>query len=104
TRAVDVVSTILVIRHLTGVDLGVASIAGAVGAVVEALACFGIPTAIIQSKELDEDRASTLFWFCTACGALGALILALISPLLASAYGRPELTAMVAVFGLKILP
>jgi O-antigen/teichoic acid export membrane protein len=75
-----------------------------VGAVIEALSCLGVPTAMIQGKELPREQASTLFWFCAAFGGASAGLLALLSPYIAGAYGHPELTLLVAVFGLKLIP
>lgn len=104
TRGVDVVSSIVILRYLASSELGIASIAGAVGAVVEALSCLGVPVAMVADRNLERDHASTLFWFCTGFGALSAGLLAALSPLIAGAYGHPELALLVAVFGLKLLP
>lgn len=91
SQACSWVATIIVTRKLTSEDYGLMELAtmftGFVGLFVE----FGIGSAIINKDSLDQDEASTAFWFSTLWGFLLSLSCFALAPVTASYYSEPRI-------------
>jgi O-antigen/teichoic acid export membrane protein len=67
-------------------------------------ATLGLATAVVQHPELSHKQLSQLFWFNLLGGVLATAVTAGIGPILATAYGRPELmTLCFAMAGTNLL-
>uniref|UniRef100_UPI00255739B9 oligosaccharide flippase family protein n=1 Tax=Klebsiella pneumoniae TaxID=573 RepID=UPI00255739B9 len=64
-RLVDVASTITVLFFLTKEEVGVATIAWAIGMVLEAVGRLGLGVAILQADEVSRNQLDTAFWAMT---------------------------------------
>ena len=64
----------------------------------------GLNTALIQKKETDEDDFSSAFWFSLAVAALLYLLLFLFAPLICALLRHPEITPVLRVLALILLP
>lgn len=63
----------------------------------------GISNAIIHKQEITKDQLSTLYWVNILAGFSLFIIIAAISPLVASFYQEPELTKLIILVGLTFL-
>jgi O-antigen/teichoic acid export membrane protein len=69
-RLVDVASTITTLFFLTKEEVGVATIAWAIGMVLEAVCRLGLGVAILQADEVSRDQLDTSFWAMTLTALL----------------------------------
>ena len=56
---------------------------------------FGLPSAIVQKKEVSDEALSSTFWINAGLGALLTVALAASAPLIAAFYSQPRLTPLV---------
>ena len=102
-RVVDVGATLAVVGLLSKAQMGLASLALSVCAILESLSGVGVGGALVQVENLSRKEESTLFWLTSAIGlGLGALAAAL-APVLAHVYSEPDLLPLVAASGLKLI-
>ncbi|PWD51940.1 lipopolysaccharide biosynthesis protein [Serinibacter arcticus] len=95
--AVQLASIVVLARLLLPADYGLVSMVTAVAGVAMFLSDFGLSTASIQARTLDQFQRSNLFWLNAALGTLLALgVLALAAPL-AALYGHPEVERVTQV-------
>ena len=90
-------------RALTPADFGMIDMIVSVTGVIDLLKDFGLSSAVIQKERLDRAQANVLFWINTGIGAGLTLLTALLSPLLALGYGRPELLQLTLALSLSSL-
>jgi O-antigen/teichoic acid export membrane protein len=94
---VQLLSLVVLSRLLTPADFGLVALASAVSTFALLFRDFGTAPAIIQAPELDEATKSAAFWLNTGLGlALGVLVAAL-SPVLATVMRAPNLTGLLLV-------
>lgn len=60
---------------------------------------FGLSSALIQKKDIDEVDKSTIFWVSMVLGLVLAIIFIILSPYLAVFYDEPKITAIGRVLG-----
>ena len=101
--ALQLVSTMVLARLLGPEAYGVLAMAGAVTAFAGIFRDFGLSSSTIQQAVLTHGQLSTLFWINMAIGGVLTALVALFAPLVASFYGRPELTAVTRVLSLTFL-
>lgn len=103
SRLIDGASSIVVLRVLTGAELGAATLAMTVSTFVEGFNSLGINNVIIQRAKLSAEQTSSVWWYvlAVACVMTGGMMLA--APLVALAYGAEELTGLVQLASLKLL-
>lgn len=98
----QIASTMILARILSPQDYGINAMAVSVTGFASMFSNLGLSTATVQRAEINHEQVSTLFWINVAVGALLTLVVALLSPLVAWFYKKPELLwvmlALSAVF------
>ncbi|GAA1962086.1 lipopolysaccharide biosynthesis protein [Agromyces allii] len=89
--AIQFASLVLLSRLLAPEDFGLVAMVSVFLALGSLLRDFGMPTAALQAKRLTDQQASNFFWASTVLGIAAAVLLSLVSPLLASLYAEPRL-------------
>src|SRR5687768_8605083 len=84
-------STAVLARLIIPEHFGLVMMVMAVTAVAEQLRELGLSAATVQQKEITHEQVTNLFWINVAAGACIALVVAAISPLIATYYREPRL-------------
>jgi len=100
---IQTASIVLLARLLTPSDYGVLAIAVAVSGLGDLLRDFGLANASVQARILTVDQRSNLFWINTAVGAVMAVALALLAPVITPVLRDPRLAAVLPVLALGFL-
>ncbi len=103
-RASGFVTLIVLTHQIAPRDFGVVAAAMSVIPMVYFLADLGFSTYLLQADEVDQRILSTAFWASVAAGALLSLGLVGIAPLLAGAFGIPELAQVLQVLVASVVP
>jgi len=99
----DVMSSLVVLRLLSGEELGVATLALTITAFLEGFNALGINNVIIQRSRLSPEQISSAWWYVLVAALLMTAATVLGAPLLASLYGVLELEALIRFGALKLL-
>jgi O-antigen/teichoic acid export membrane protein len=89
------ISLVVLARLLTPADFGVVAMVTAVVGVADILRDFGLSSAAIQAKTLNNAERSNLFWVNVGIGAAGAAVIMLCTPLIGRFYGQHHLTPII---------
>ena len=103
SRIVDAVSSIVVLRVLTGAELGLATLAGTVMAFVEGFNALGMGGVLIQRSNLSPEQISSVWWYVLAVNCALTIGLILSAPLMAGLYGATELTQLIRLAAVKLM-
>lgn len=98
-----VAGTVVLARLLTPADYG---LIGMVTVVVNFAAMFkdaGLSMATVQKEKISREQISTLFWINVLISVVLGLCVLVGSPLVASFYGKPELTAVTATLSVSFI-
>jgi PST family polysaccharide transporter len=87
--AVQFVSLIVLARLLDPKDFGVVAAVTAVISIADVLRDFGLSTATIQAKTLNDDERTNLFWANLALGTFCGVAVAAAAPLIDHIYHQP---------------
>jgi PST family polysaccharide transporter len=90
-------------RLLSPKDFGLVGMVTAVTGILTLFRDFGLSSAAVQRPTVSDQQISTLFWINILLGALLALILAAIAPLIAAFYDEPRLIAVTVVLATTFL-
>ena len=82
---------LILARLLTPDEFGLVAIATVFVDIILVIARGGLPEAVLQRPELEEDYADTAFWFSLAWGAALCALLSLAAPFIANLFGLAEL-------------
>jgi PST family polysaccharide transporter len=96
-------SVIVLSRLLTPVDFGVYAMASPVLAFAVLFQDLGLGHATVQKEHLTQSDLSAIFWVNLSVGALLALTLVALSPLVGLFYGDPRLAALTSGMSLTLL-
>jgi O-antigen/teichoic acid export membrane protein len=97
------VSTVVLARILTPTDFGLVAMVVAVTGIGQAFADLGLSEATIQSREINQNQVSALFWINAGIGvALTAITIGL-APVLAWFYKEPSVENIAVVFSLTFI-
>lgn len=88
--AVQLLAVLVLARFLSPTDYGLFAMVVAVIGVGEVLRDFGLSPAAIQAARLTREQRDNLFWLNSGAGLALSLAAAAAAPLIAAAYGRPE--------------
>jgi O-antigen/teichoic acid export membrane protein len=103
SQLVDNACTLAVLWFVTREQMGMATLAWSVAVVLEAFNGLGVAPAIVQSPELSRRQLSSLFWYVLGAAVVLVALASASSPLIARAYGRPEIAPMIIVASSKLL-
>jgi PST family polysaccharide transporter len=103
TLATSLVMVLLVARLVGPHAFGLAAIAVFAGALAETLVAIPFAEPLIQRRDVDETVINTAHSCMSLAGAAAFVLMLAAAPLIAYAYGVPELIGLVAVQGLTCL-
>lgn len=98
----SLVSTVVLARLLTPNDFGLVAMSGTIVALAGLVQDLGLSQATIQQDKLSQGHLSTLFWLNVAMGALLAVLLCLVSPLVATFYREPRVQMLTVAFAFNL--
>jgi len=100
-NGVSIGTTAILARLLSADDYGLTGMVATLTAALMVFANMGLSWATIQRRDLTEAQVSNLFWLNVMIGFALWAVAALLSPLVAGFYGRPELVAIILVMGVS---
>ncbi|HEY6881381.1 MAG TPA: oligosaccharide flippase family protein [Polyangiales bacterium] len=103
TRVLDAVFTLGVLWLVSREELGLATLAWSIGVFIEAFNGFGIATALIQHKTIEDGLLSDAFWYTMV---IAILLIALVwfgAPALSALWGASELVPLIRASAFKLL-
>jgi PST family polysaccharide transporter len=100
---VQIASLAVLSRLLDPSDYGLVALVLAVVAVGEVFRDFGLSAAAVQAKSLTSRQRDGLFWLNAALGGALTIITVLAAPLVALAFGQPELEPITRVLALTFV-
>ena len=103
SQGVRVGGFVFLARSLRPADFGILRIMITATLLIGMVASAGIPDAIIQREEVTADHEATAWWLNLGLSILSALVLFLVSGMIASAMAMPALTSALAVMSLPLL-
>ena len=100
TRGIGLISTVILARLLVPADFGLVAMAMAIVAGLEILSAFNLDVVLIQNQNAERKHYDTAWSFNLVAGAVQALILVFIAPLIAHFYNDPRLQMIVYLLAL----
>jgi O-antigen/teichoic acid export membrane protein len=101
--AVQLCSLAVLSRLLDPADYGLVALVLAVVAAGEVFRDFGLSAAAVQAKSLTSRQRDALFWLNAALGGALTVVTTLAAPLVALAFGQPELAPITRVLALTFV-
>ena len=101
TLVIQTAGTVLLARLLSPADFGLFAITMVFVGFGGIVAHLGLGNALIQRRDLTPSHLSTAFWLNLAVGLFLTATLAAVAPLIANAFGQPELTGLVRLVALS---
>ena len=96
-----IVTAVILARLLSPDDYGLASMALVASSLVFVFADVGLGSALVQRETITEEDRCTVFWTSLAVGATLTVVGVAASGFVADFFGRPEVTALFAVFSIS---
>jgi O-antigen/teichoic acid export membrane protein len=93
--ALQFCSLVVLARLLTPSDFGIVAMVTAIVGVADILRDFGLSSAAIQAKTLNNAERSNLFWVNVGIGCIGAVVILLCTPLITRLYGEHKLAPII---------
>ena len=97
--ALQLGSLIVLARLLSPQEFGVVAMVTAITNVMEIVRDFGLSSAVMQAKELNDAERTNLFWANTGIGTGCALVVTLSAPLIVRIYGTSVVGPIVVALG-----
>lgn len=88
---ISAAGTLFLTRALSPDAFGLVGMIVAITGITDLLKDYGLSSATIQRPELRHEEVSALFWINAGIGLVLALLTLVAAPVIAAAYGRPEL-------------
>ncbi|HEY5051682.1 MAG TPA: lipopolysaccharide biosynthesis protein [Acidothermaceae bacterium] len=88
-------SLVVLARLLTPADFGIVAMVTAIVGVADIMRDFGLSSAAIQAKFLNNAERTNLFWVNVGIGCAGALVILLCTPLISRLYGQHHLAPII---------
>jgi len=102
--AFDLIALAVILqRWVTKEEFGTVSVAVTMFGALQLLGEAGLPAALVQRREIDDTRVSTMYWLGLLTGAALYGVIWLASPWVASAYELPVLAPVLRVLGLLVV-
>lgn len=101
SQVVSWVITIYVIRLLSPADYGLMAMVMVVIAFISTFNEFGLGAALIQSREISDEKIGAIYGATLLLGAGLSALLALASPLISAFFDEPHLSLLLSVAGLQ---
>jgi O-antigen/teichoic acid export membrane protein len=97
--ALQLGSLIILARLLSPQEFGVVAMVTAITNVMEIVRDFGLSSAVMQAKELNDAERTNLFWANTGIGTGCAIVVTLSAPLIVRIYGTSVVGPIVVALG-----
>ena len=97
--ALQLGSLMVLARLLSPQEFGVVAMVTAITNVMEIVRDFGLSSAVMQAKELNDAERTNLFWANTGIGTGCALVVMVSAPLIVRLYGTPVVGPIVLALG-----
>jgi lipopolysaccharide exporter len=95
TRALGVISTLVMARLLTPADFGLLAMASVFTSAVEAMSQIGVWDALMRTPELDDDLMNTGFTITLIRSVMSAAVLVILAPVAAVWFNEPRLLPVI---------
>ncbi|MBA3455850.1 MAG: oligosaccharide flippase family protein, partial [Deltaproteobacteria bacterium] len=100
----DLLALVLILRSwVSTAEFGTVSIVVTVFAALHLIGHAGLPAALVQREQPDEDRQSTVFWLGCASGLTLYAIVWCAAPLVAAAHGEAVIVPLFRVVGVMLV-
>src|SRR5687768_6979264 len=99
---VQMATTLALARLLVPADFGLVAIVAALTGFAPMLIDLGLTDSTVQNRTITPAQISALFWFSVILAAVIGLVLFLLSSLLASTYGHPEIEGIASAWGITL--
>lgn len=99
----QILQVVILARLLAPADFGVMAVVLAIIGFLGLAADLGVSKALIHRRDARPAERSSLYWLNVMAGAALALVMFVVSPLVASIYGEPALQPLIAFAGLHLL-
>jgi O-antigen/teichoic acid export membrane protein len=96
-------SLMVLARLLSPKDFGLVGMVTALTGVLNLFRDFGLSAASVQRATISDEQISTLFWINALVGAILALLVAAMAPLIAAFYHEPRLVSVTIVLATSFL-
>jgi O-antigen/teichoic acid export membrane protein len=98
-----ILATVLLARFLGPTEFGIFAMMVFVNELAQLLVDFGMGSALIQRKEVNQRLLSTCFWINLGIGATAAAVLAILGPWIAAYFEQPMIRWLVLASGVNLL-
>lgn len=102
-QGVSFVVSIVLARLLAPEDYGLIALVTVFTSILQVFVDSGLATSLIQKKDADDVDFSSVFYFNVCFCFLLYMMLFIAAPYIAAFYGKPQLTRVVQVLGLRII-
>jgi len=102
-RIIDVSATVAVLFFLTKEEVGTATIAWAIGMVLEAVCRLGLGVAVLQADDVSRPQLDTVFWTMTSVTVLLGGVAVAVGPWIGPFLKEPALGLLLIPSALKML-
>lgn len=99
----QILAAVILARLLTPADFGLVAIITVLTSFAPLLIDFGLGDATTQRKTITPGQVSSLFWLSSGVGLAVAVVLAVVSPLVAALYRQPALQPIALCTGLTFV-
>ena len=99
TRAITLLTTLVLARMLVPADFGLFAMATLAMELLSVFSGLWLGAALILRRDMDARAQGTVLTLLIAAGAVLALLLAGLAPVIAAFYGEPQIAGIVAVLG-----
>jgi O-antigen/teichoic acid export membrane protein len=96
-------TTLIVARLLRPEELGSASAALALGAIIQAVTVGSVGSALVRARSIHSAALDTFFWTTLGLGLLGGALCVLLAWPLSALYGKPELAGFMLLQALAVV-
>lgn len=103
SQIISLIVSIVLARILLPDDYGIISMVTVFTVFADVLVTSGLPTALIQKKDIDETDFSTVFYANCLVGIVLYFVLFFSSNLISEYFKMPELSAVLKVLGIKVI-
>jgi O-antigen/teichoic acid export membrane protein len=102
SKLVTVLSMVVLARLLVPDDFGIVALATLAVQIFNVLGTFGLSGVLVVRQDLDRRGMGTILTLMLAFGALVALVLAALSPVIADLFDEPRLTGVLAALSTMV--
>lgn len=102
-QIIAILATVVLARFLGPAEFGLFAIMVFVNELAQLLVDFGMGSALIQRKEINDRLLASCFWINLAVGGVAAIALALSGPLIATYFEQPAIAWLLYASGANLL-